>query len=120
MPVGGKLVLKGGLQVTSKGVEKVKKKKKKSKKEEDLTEEERKQLEEQSELLDAGMQRSGLLGACQTPACSPEAIFGALVHCFPAAPWRLLQRRQLPSACRLAGRTSKSLSWRWPKPRRAR
>jgi len=43
MPVGGKLVLKGGLKVTSSGV--ATKKKKKQKRE--LTEEEKKQLEEQ-------------------------------------------------------------------------
>lgn len=43
MPVGGKLVLKGGLKVTSTGV--TTKKKKKQKKE--LTEEEKQQLEEQ-------------------------------------------------------------------------
>ncbi|GAB4817558.1 hypothetical protein N2152v2_004604 [Parachlorella kessleri] len=47
MPVGGKLVLKGGLQVTAHGVEKKKKKKKKAAPLEDLPEEERKQLEEQ-------------------------------------------------------------------------
>lgn len=47
MPVGGKLVLKGGLKVTSSGVEKAKKKKKKHA--EALTEEEKQQREEQSE-----------------------------------------------------------------------
>ncbi|KAL4432171.1 hypothetical protein ABPG77_005933 [Micractinium sp. CCAP 211/92] len=44
MPVGGKLVLKGGLQVKSTGVEK--KKKKKKQKKDELTEEEKKQQEE--------------------------------------------------------------------------
>ncbi|EFN54628.1 expressed protein [Chlorella variabilis] len=44
MPVGGKLVLKGGLRVTSTGVEKKKKKKKKAEKE--VTEEQKKQQEE--------------------------------------------------------------------------
>ncbi|KAI7843562.1 hypothetical protein COHA_002804 [Chlorella ohadii] len=45
MPVGGKLVLKGGLQVKATGVEK-KKKKKKAKKEEEMTEEDKKLQEE--------------------------------------------------------------------------
>lgn len=43
MPVGGKLVLKGGLKVTSTGVTK----KKKKRKEEELTEEKKKQREEE-------------------------------------------------------------------------
>jgi FAM32A len=43
MPVGGKLILKGGLKVTSSGVTKKKKKKQK----EELTEEEKQQKEEQ-------------------------------------------------------------------------
>lgn len=50
MPVGGKLVLKGGLQVTAHGIEKKKKKKKKIPAE-NLTEEERADQEEKSMLF---------------------------------------------------------------------
>ena len=70
MPVGGKLVLKGGLQVTSSGVEKKKKKKRKDK--------------ESSAGDDTGMARLGrggrekrqgpgaslLSGLARTPRCS--------------------------------------------------
>ena len=72
MPVGGKLVLKGGLKVTSSGVEKAKKKKKKHA--EALTEEEKQQREEQSECWESLMNTACSISVKEGPAWEESAM----------------------------------------------
>lgn len=116
MPVVGKLILKGGLHVTSTGVSKKHKKKKTQQKE--LTEEDRLAREEQSALRGSS---SRPVWRCllRVEACVRVSKWVSKSECLTKS-HSPPQGRPRPYLCREMALMRKSLRWRWRRLSRAR